>query len=674
MQRRLLLSNVVTTALFLLVLGLVTLWVGAANLRHQVEEGHRRLAVLLAKDIHAQYGHTVESVGLLRSRLEGEVHSLSGQAQAMRDLRLAAPLTYRTLYLFGATGDPLVSVAGPVEELAARPIEETIAPLFAQAPDGVLNAYRQTGSGGMFTSPVQIIGADRTPVLYMGMSLAGEDGQVLVVEVDLRSVWQRVDEVYAGQTGCALVVSRDGVIIAHPNRAYIGEPLPPLLRPVLDGYEGGTTYTDPLGGRVMLAAYSPVGKQSGWGIVVEQEYAEALAPLRAIALATLGVLLVAAAMATLVTVIVGRGIVRPLQTLEAAAQAIARTGEIDRRVAVGRRDEVGRLADAFDHMLVSLQERERWYQTLAEHAQVGVWQAGTDGNWQYVNPRLVEITGLTPEAAREAGWLSALHPEDREAIAAAWSAFVAGEAAYHATYRFQHSDGAVHWVIGQAAPARSAGGKLLGFIGTLTDITGLKRAEEALKEYAERLEEIVEERTAELRQSEEQSRAQYKGIPVPTYTWQKVGEDIVLVDYNDAAEAITQGRIADLVGIELPQMYRDTPEIRDEIARCFAEGITIEREMAYRFRSTGEERHLAVKYAFVPPDLVLVHTEDVTERVRVDEELRKQAAELKRMVNLMTGREVRMAELKQVIRKLRAQLEEAGLEPVANDPLLEGAA
>ncbi len=45
--------------------------------------------------------------------------------------------------------------------------------------------------------------------------------------------------------------------------------------------------------------------------------------------------------------------------------------------------------------------------------------------------------------------------------------------------------------------------------------------------------------------------------------------------------------------------------------------------------------------------------------------------ELQTLVNLMAGREVRMAELKKVIRKLRAQLEKAGLKPAANDPLLD---
>ncbi len=74
---------------------------------------------------------------------------------------------------------------------------------------------------------------------------------------------------------------------------------------------------------------------------------------------------------------------------------------------------------------------------------------------------------------------------------------------------------------------------------------------------------------------------------------------------------------------------------------------------------------------------------ELAERMRAEEELRKhrehleelvreRTAELRRIVNLMAGREVRMAELKDVIRQLRAQLEEAGLVPVADDPLLAG--
>lgn len=59
---------------------------------------------------------------------------------------------------------------------------------------------------------------------------------------------------------------------------------------------------------------------------------------------------------------------------------------------------------------------------------------------------------------------------------------------------------------------------------------------------------------------------------------------------------------------------------------------------------------------------------------RLNAELEQRVAdrttELRRAVNLMTGREVRMAELKEVIRQLRGQLVQADLHPVADDPLL----
>ena len=71
---------------------------------------------------------------------------------------------------------------------------------------------------------------------------------------------------------------------------------------------------------------------------------------------------------------------------------------------------------------------------------------------------------------------------------------------------------------------------------------------------------------------------------------------------------------------------------------------------------------------------------DITARKQVEKELTKyrehleelvgeRTAELRKIVNAMAGREVRMIELKDVIRKLRVQLEGAGLEPVADDPL-----
>lgn len=153
-------------------------------------------------------------------------------------------------------------------------------------------------------------------------------------------------------------------------------------------------------------------------------------------------------------------------------------------------------------------------------------------------------------------------------------------------------------------PYRDPEGNLLGLIGFAIDITDLRYTAGALF------------------QSEGKLRAQYTSIPIPTYTWQRVEDDFVLVDCNEAATRFTQGKISRLLQRRASEIYGHRPDIVEDLSRCYAERTTVEREMSYQLISTGEEKHLSVKYAYVPRDQVLVHTEDITEHRRAEEALR----------------------------------------------------
>ncbi len=117
--------------------------------------------------------------------------------------------------------------------------------------------------------------------------------------------------------------------------------------------------------------------------------------------------------------------------------------------------------------------------------------------------------------------------------------------------------------------------------------------------------------------------SQYMGLPIPTYTWKKVKNEHILVGYNDAAMGLTQGKIADFKGLTSSQIYKDMPEIQEDINRCMTEKVSISREMPHKTDPSAENKYLSVMYTFVPPDLVLVHVDDITERKKAEEKIQE---------------------------------------------------
>ncbi len=135
---------------------------------------------------------------------------------------------------------------------------------------------------------------------------------------------------------------------------------------------------------------------------------------------------------------------------------------------------------------LELQTSQRRYQILTEASPVGIFQCDVEGNCFYFNQRWSEITGMSFESGLGMGWANALHPDERDRVFAAWNQAISTTSLYNLEHRFIRGDGTTVWVIAQAVPEIGEDSEVKGYIGTVTDITSLKFAQDALRESAER--------------------------------------------------------------------------------------------------------------------------------------------------------------------------------------------
>lgn len=139
-----------------------------------------------------------------------------------------------------------------------------------------------------------------------------------------------------------------------------------------------------------------------------------------------------------------------------------------------------------ERMEAALCENELRLRNLTQVTPVGIFRTDAQGQCLYVNETWQAMTGLSLQQALGDGWLQALHPDDRERVFLAWQQNTQAQRASSVEYRFQHDDGRVVWVLRRATPERDAQGDVIGFIGSVTDITELRTAEIALRESEQR--------------------------------------------------------------------------------------------------------------------------------------------------------------------------------------------
>jgi signal transduction histidine kinase len=192
----------------------------------------------------------------------------------------------------------------------------------------------------------------------------GDFQGTLVAEVNLKYMWDVVDQLKVGETGWAYVVDRQGALIAFrdSSRVLRGEDVP-HLQVVSDfttssatvGRNSMQTYQG-LTGATVVGTYVPL-ETPDWAVVTELPWQEAYRGVIQASETSVAVMLGIGLLASLVGVVVARRLSVPLSSLTETATRIA-NGERDLQAeadASRAPREVISLATAFNRMSNSLQ-------------------------------------------------------------------------------------------------------------------------------------------------------------------------------------------------------------------------------------------------------------------------------------------------------------------------------
>lgn len=135
----------------------------------------------------------------------------------------------------------------------------------------------------------------------------------------------------------------------------------------------------------------------------------------------------------------------------------------------------------------------------------GEWCFETDEiRWSDEMYRIFGVEKGTPVTFET--FISKVHPEDVDEVKRVRADSLSEKKGYSHDYRLLLPDGTERFVRGNVEMFKDPSNGAIKFTGTVQDVTEIKRAETELRKYRERLEDLVEERTAELTEVNEQLR------------------------------------------------------------------------------------------------------------------------------------------------------------------------
>ncbi|NVL92298.1 MAG: PAS domain S-box protein [Desulfobacterales bacterium] len=324
----------------------------------------------------------------------------------------------------------------------------------------------------------------------------------------------------------------------------------------------------------------------------------------------------------------------------------------------------------------ALRESEVRYRHIVETAYEGIWVIDAENKTIFANKRMAEMLGYTVDEMMGKSLFSFMDKEWKAVAHANVERRREGFTEQH-DFMFRRKDSAEFWAIVTTNPFFDKDGRYAGALGMITDITERKRAEEELKKHRDHLEELVEERTAELikankqlqqeiterkqaeealRESELWMRSMFNSLEEGVFV---VTPDRTLVSMNSSAQKMfgySKGELADLSTEILHVDHEHYLEFGRSIKEAFDKGETANFKFEVKKKNgdifPSEHTVSLLKNDAGEPIGIVSVLRDITERKRAEEELRKYRDHLEELV------EQRTVELKKANEQLEQEITE----------------
>src|SRR6202045_4037201 len=231
------------------------------------------------------------------------------------------------------------------------------------------------------------------------------------------------------------------------------------------------------------------------------------------------------------------------------------------------------LSDALEKLS---QEAAR-LQTVIDTVPSFLWTSFPDGSKEYLNKRWYEYTGLSLEQGKGWGWKVVVHPDDLDQLVREWRALLDAPKPGELETRIRRYDGEYRWFLIRVVPQFDAGGNVVRWFGSNTDIEDRKRAEKKLLEEERELRRITDAIPQTIVVLDATGHPLYANQAMLDYTGLTM-EDVVTSDFR--------------ASIYHPE---DLGRAREERKAGLARGLPFEIEQRAR-RKDGQYRWVLLRY------------------------------------------------------------------------------